>query len=36
MAFWENQSALTVLQWVLRALVIYLWLLVWTKLMASG
>ena len=35
MAFWENQATLTVLQWVLRAFVIFWWLLVVTKLMGQ-
>ena len=35
MAFWESQAALTVLQWVLRTVVIFWWLLVITKLMGQ-
>lgn len=35
LAFWENQSTLTVLQWVLRTTVIFWWLLAVTKLMGQ-
>ena len=33
--FWENQASLTVLQWVLRATIVYIWLLLLTKLMGQ-
>jgi len=33
--FWESQANLNVLQWIIRAIVIYLWLLFVTKLMGQ-
>ncbi len=35
MPFWESQANLHVLQWIIRAIVIYLWLLFVTKLMGQ-
>lgn len=35
MPFWEGQESLTILQWMLRAIVMFFWLLLTTKLMGQ-
>lgn len=35
MPFWDGQESLTIVQWVLRAMVIFIWLLLATKLMGQ-
>ncbi|MEW6624894.1 MAG: DUF421 domain-containing protein [Bacillota bacterium] len=35
MPFWENQESLSVLQWILRGIVMFWWLLLMTKLMGQ-
>lgn len=35
MPFWESQQALTAYQWIIRAVVVFIWLFVMTKLMGQ-